>query len=521
MPEVRAPERPPRRRPAQGLGDWWGELRTLWRATLVIVLVVALVALGVWLDGKRRYCVADIARADGGCVGITDGSHGPVFGDATAEALRLIGEENARIAADPGGKDVVTIAYVVPIPPPGVEDDYAVRLSGDVMGAAVAQRQANRTTTLGDRPLIRLLVANVGDSASPAMEPVQKLIEMTGAGFAEHKLMAVAVSGKSLDPLVGVIDELVAAEVPVLVSHLTAEQVTSAPVAADTSLARVAPTTSDEAAALAASLRTSSRTALIVQNSDREDRYAASLGIGFREHYADAEHTVLAPDETYIGGDTAANAMGRILVNICQQRPDVVLFAGRARELVPFVAALPRRPCLDHPIRVVTGDDGASFAEAVARDDPGLRAGLSANASVAYTALAHPEAWRAAPDTFAPGTAEYLTGRCPECFPTLFPDWGLDDSYVIMAYDAVVTAVTAIRQPEGSVSTPEAVIQEFKGLHGPQAVAGASGWISLAATGSPIDKAVAIMEVVPDGSTRFLQLSSPSGAPCQPGRAPC
>jgi hypothetical protein len=210
------------------------------------------------------------------------------------------------------------------------------------------------------------------------MEPVQKLIEMTGAGFAEHKLMAVAVSGKSLDPLIGVIDELVAADVPVLVSHLTAEQVTSAPVAADTSLARVTPTTADEAAALAASLRSSSRRALIVQNSD-----------------------------------------------------------------------------------------------------------------------------------------------CPECLPTLFPDRSVDDSYAIMAYDAVLTAVTAIRQPDESVSSPEAVIQEFKRLHGLKAVAGASGWISLGATGSPIDKAVAIMEVVPDGSTRFVQLSSPSGTPCRPGTAPC
>jgi ABC-type branched-subunit amino acid transport system substrate-binding protein len=369
--------------------------------------------------------------------------------------------------------------------------------------------------------LIRLLVANVGDSGKPALEPVRKLIDMAGSGFAEHKLMAVAISGKSLNPLIGAIDELVAAQVPVLVSHLTAEQVTSAPVAADSSLARVAPTTSDEAAALAAYLKPSTGTALIVQNSDRRDRYAASLGQGFREQYADGAHTILSPDETYIGGASAANTMDDILVHVCQQRPDVVMFAGRAAELTPFVAALPKRTCLDHPIRVVTGDDGASFAEAVARDEPGLREGLRANASVAYTALAHPEAWRAAPDSFAPGTAEYLTGSCAECFPTLFPGRSLDDSYAIMAYDAVLTAVTAIRQPDESVSSPDAVIQEFKRLHGPQSVAGASGWISLDAAGSPVGKAVAIMEVVPDGSTRFQQLSSPSGTPCRPGAAPC
>jgi hypothetical protein len=137
-----------------------------------------------------------------------------------------------------------------------VDDDYAVRMSGDIMGAAVAQRQANRTNTLaGDCPLIRLLVANVGDSANAALEPVEKLIEMTSTGFAEHRLMAVAVSGKSLDPMTSVIDTLLKAEVPVIGTHLTAEQVTSGPAAADMSLARISPTTSDEAAALAAYLR--------------------------------------------------------------------------------------------------------------------------------------------------------------------------------------------------------------------------------------------------------------------------
>jgi hypothetical protein len=117
----------------------------------------------------------------------------------------------------------------------------------------------------------------------------------------------------------------------------------------------------------------------------------------------------------------------------------VVFFAGRAPELAAFVAALPKRPCLDHPIRLVTGDDGAAFTAAVARGEPGLSEGLEANAALAYTALAHPEAWRASPDAFAPPSAMFLTGSCAECFQTLFPGYSLDDSYAVMAYDAVTT----------------------------------------------------------------------------------
>src|SRR5690606_20934402 len=78
-----------RTRPLHGLFGWWRALRPLLRGVLALVLVVALVALGVWGYREWRYCAADIARADGSCVGITDGSHGPVFGPGTAEALAL------------------------------------------------------------------------------------------------------------------------------------------------------------------------------------------------------------------------------------------------------------------------------------------------------------------------------------------------------------------------------------------------------------------------------------------------
>lgn len=500
----------------------WRELSSLTRSAVVLLLVAALVALGIVVWNWLAYCAPEVAQVDGQCIGITDGTDGPIFGAGTADALRVIGEENARIATDHSGKPTVSVAYVVPIPPPGGNDDYAARLNGDLMGVAIAQRQANQTNTLGDRPAIRVLIVNIGDSAKPSKEPIEKLIEMSHAGFAEHRLMAVAVSGKSLDPITEAIDSLVAAEVPVIVSHLTADQVTTSPVSPDSSLARIAPTTFHEAAAAAAYLRSSTSRALIVQNTDQVDGYAQSLGAAFRARYPDAGHTILLPDETYNGRrEGAANAMRGIVRNICQQRPDVVFFAGRSPELAALVAALPSRPCLDLPVRVMTGDDGVSFAVAVAGGAPELHRGLQANASVAYTALAHPSAWRAAPAAFAPGSGDYLTGHCEECFPTFFPGHSLDDSYAIMAYDAIVTAVSAIRSPNGPVSSPGAVIQELKRIHGAGSVAGASGWISLTATGDPINKAVAIVGIGSAGKPEFLQLSSPSGTPCTPGTGLC
>lgn len=502
------------------MARFWGDLSRLVRMVIVVVLVVALIALGIFVWGRLTHCGPDIEKVDGQCIGITDGTDGPVFGEATADALRLIGEENTRIAGDPSA---VSIAYVIPIPPPGVDDDYATRLGGDIMGVAVAQRQANRTPTAGGPPPIRMLIANIGESRQPAEEPIATLKEMATTGFAEHRLMAVAISGKSLAPMTVAIDALLAADVPVVISHLTADRLTSRPVTADTSLARVAPTTSDEAAAAAAYLRsTGARKTLIVQNTDLEDAYSQDLGRAFRERYPGDNYQIVAPDETYSGKRPgAANTMRGIVNNICQQQPDALFFAGRSPELAALIAAMPLRTCPERPIKVMTGDDGASLAAAVAAGAPEVRAGLAANVSVAYTALAHPEAWRQAAGAFQPHSADYLTGNAPESFPVLFPHQRLDDGYAIMAYDAVMTVVRSIRSSQTPLGSPGALIQEFKRIHGIGAIPGASGWISLSPTGNTQAKAVPILGIGVDGRAQFLQLSSPSGSPCTPGMPQC
>ncbi|WP_028925378.1 ABC transporter substrate-binding protein [Pseudonocardia acaciae] len=492
------------------------------RLAILAVLALALVGLGIPTWYGLTHCAGGLAKVDGQCIGITDGNQGPVFGDRTAAALRLIGEENARVAGDPSA---VSIAYVVPIPPPGTDDDYAARVAEDVMGAAIAQRQANRTKTAGrpDRPPIRVLIANIGKAEQPANGPIGALREMATTGFAEHHLMAVVISGKSSGTPREAIDPLLAAHVPLIIAGLTDDQLTSAPVTANSSIARIAPTTSDEAAAAAAYLRsTGARKTLIVQNTDPRDAYSRDLGRAFREHYPGDGYEIVVPDEVYAGERSgAANTMNAIVTNLCQQQPDALFFAGRSPELAALVAALSHRPCLNRPIKVVTGHDGATFAAAAASGAPELRNGLSANVSVAYTALAHPESWRNAPGAFQPNAAEYLTCTGPDCFPTLFPGQSLDDGDTIMAYDAIMTAVRAIRSSDPPLGSPAELIQQFKRIHGVGLLPGASGWISLAPNGNAQNKAVPILGIGPDGRTQFVQLSSPSGTPCVPGMSGC
>ena len=294
--------------------------------------------------------------------------------------------------------------------------------------------------------------------------------------------------------------------VPVVASRLAGDSLTNlTPHELDkvkVGLAMLAPTGSDQGAAAATYLKSTSRRALIVSDTNPNDGYLPSLHKGFLEAFKDDGHTVLEPTETYdsqLGG--VANTMSGILRNICEQKPDAVFFAGRSDGLAAFVQALPARPCLDLPINIVSGGDSVHFATDVARGEPGLRKGLQANASVRYTTQAHPKAWENSPEFYPPARTDQFTTNCDRCFAQLFPDETLEDGGAIVGYDALVTVVTAIRPGQG-------------------------GAISLSAHGTPVNRAVIILEVKPNGTREFSTLSSPSpsGHPCvAPGNptSPC
>jgi hypothetical protein len=111
--------------------------------------------IGVVVFGAVRYCdYPDLTRGDGRCIGITDGSDGPVFGAGTAEALRAIGAENARLDANSDGRQVVSLAYVMPLPPPGKDDAYAARgRVGGRLPQGAHQASADRAEHRPEGPL--------------------------------------------------------------------------------------------------------------------------------------------------------------------------------------------------------------------------------------------------------------------------------------------------------------------------------------------------------------------------------
>lgn len=507
--------------------SWFRRLALPVRITL-IALVILLVSVGVrWAYLELRTCGPGVDLIDGQCIGVTDGD--VLLAPDLADVLSKIRQENAEV--DSSGRPAVSVAHLLTLPNPVENNALAVTLRHELEGAYLAQRVANGTKSNADEPLLRLLVANDGDSSQYWEQVVTALAEKIDG---PEQLVAVVASGTTRTGRQEAIGALTSQDIPVIASRLTGENLTPIDEASPAQgpirvqgLVRVPPSNSDQTAAAVAYLKREPgmARALLVQSTDPDDEYSRSLGDAFQAAFPDETHTMLTPIEEY--NPQLGNVVGTMrdmLLNICQQRPDVVFFAGRSPELAALVVALPSRPCPDFRINIVTADGAVHFATTLTRGDDELRKGMNANMSMRYTALAHPGSWKEYAESFAPGPRGHFQPSCEICFRTLFPrefqdskssDQPLDDGGAITGYDAITTASAAIRIGEIS-DTPPLIIQKFNRMHGPRAVAGASGWISFDSNGSPINKAVPILEVRPDGTVVFVQLSSPRSSPCRP-----
>ncbi|MGH8906627.1 MAG: ABC transporter substrate-binding protein [Egibacteraceae bacterium] len=490
---------------------WWYPTRPRIVILFLVLAVIGGVAWWVWIS---THCASGVRRVGGECVGVTDGSF--VFSPDLADVLGRIRDENRWVEQQ--GEPFVSIAYLVALPGEGNDPSDIYR--HELQGAYLAQRRANRTNELGDLPLIRLLVANAGEDN----EQWRPVVAQLGDRVRSERLVAVAGLGVSLETTRQAIAALTAPEnpdiaVPVIAARLTSDDFSGVP-----RFVRVAPTDRDQAQAMVAYLKREPafRRALLIQDINETDLFVRTLGEAFTAEFPDATHNLLQPVERYDGSlPGLASRFVQMMADICQQRPDVIYFAGRGEPLRSFIQALPERPCLDLHVTVVTGDSGGAVATALRHaneeGERALKAGLGANMALRYTELAHPDAWAAAPGSFPPRAVGYLQENVAG-----FPDESLDDGGTIMGHDAVVTAVRAIRSAVAGgqdlmidAITPRDVIQALNGLHGTRAVPGASGWISLD-VGDPVNKAIPILELQPDGTVAFLTLSAAGGTPFIP-----
>jgi ABC-type branched-subunit amino acid transport system substrate-binding protein len=479
--------------------------------------LAAFVAVSLFSGGDDDSCgegVTEIGEgAERQCVGVTDGSFAFGKEDALVEVSGLIKDENERVtkqaeAEGNGGEGTpyVSVVYLLPMESPPGETLSGSSVERQLQGAYTAQVEVNQGRSQGESPQIRLLLGNTGVTEEQWRHTVDQIKERRQ----RDRIVAVAGLGTSVAETKEMTAALTEADIPAFGSVLTSDTFENTP-----GLVRVAPPNSDEAAAAVEFLSTdeyAEASVLVIEDANQEDDYTSTLAEEFTERLPSGR---LTEDHEPIQFDSSRGALATYFLNqtpnLCLRAPDVVYFAGRGRDLPDLIAPLASRQCSDRPLTVLSGDDVGQVTRQEGFDEM-LQSLRNGNIKLIYTGLAHPRAWETAPDAFDKSAiAPFQDGGT---YLETFKDGSLDDGQAIMAYDAMVTAVRAIRiAGKGEDLDASDVAQMITSLNDTNAVAGASGRISLLNNGSPDRKAIPILEVEESGEVTTRLVTSASGEP--------
>ncbi|WP_329546119.1 MULTISPECIES: hypothetical protein [unclassified Streptomyces] len=495
--------------------DVW-EIR--FRRYIALLLAAVLIALGVWggttLAKEDRSCAPGVERPEDSdeCVGVSATSYNWGRSQFT-EAVRAIDAENKRLK--PGSW--VTVALLEPFT--ATDADNLGDALHELQGAYLAQYRANHDSN-DQTPKIRLVLANPGATGEQWQHTVDQLAGMTTG---PDRLRAVTGVGLSTENNKLAVKELTRLGIPVIGSSITADDLANGQSGKDPypGLARVSPTNTDEARALASFADVSAGKALLVYDKPG-DPYSRTLQQSFEKLLAGSPYQPqpFTPPADRSQEGTTANTFRQITHLVCDtaRSTDTILFAGRHTQLRQFINALGDRGCQDRSFTLLTGDEGSYLTGDKDLD----RTALQHRISVRYTALAHPDAWAAKDAPKSGGSAadakvlDELLGSSERKPVGPIGEVSLEDGQTIIAYDAMTLAVQGIREAtaDGKTVPPIAdVANQWTLTKGSQRVSGASGWICLDVHGNPYDKAVPIVELTPEGKARFVEIAWPEGKP--------
>ncbi len=480
---------------------------------LLVLAALTVAALAVLLlrpdDATCAEGVEEVGEGeDRQCVGLTDGSH--VFHDELKQVSEEIAAENAEVVRedDGDGSSYVSVVYLMSLSPQQGDTNTIETIRHELEGAFLAQHRANHGQAVSQRPRIRLLLGHTGATGEQREHTVDHIIEQRD----EQRITAAVGLGTSQDFTPDTVQKLTDADIPSFGSVLTSDSL-----AGTRGLVRVAPPNADQAAAAVQFLSQEQyrdARVLIIQDVNGRDEYTRTLAQEFAERFPASRMVDGEPFQYDSSRPDIATYFGNQSANLCLRDPDVIYYSGRSRDLPDLLAPLKNRQCNDRTLTVLSGDDASQATQQPGFDEvqDALRTG---NIELVYTGLAHPDMWEEAPEYFG-GDAVAAFARGGD-YDRFFNTDTLHDGQAIMAYDAVTTAVRAIRLAgDFQDVTASDVFQTLTSLNGANAVPGASGWISLRNDGSPENKAIPIIRIDKEGRLTTETVTSASGTPYVP-----
>lgn len=398
-------------------------------------------------------------------------------GQDSSDAEALIYQENLKVANFPH------ITAVVGTMPSGDSSILGVGRD-DLQGAYVAQQEFNSS---GANVKLRLLIASTGNSTSNVTTVAQQIVKLaqtdkTFVGVMGWPYSALAYTAVSI---------FTKAQIPMVSETASSDQLSGA----SPYFFHVAPANKAQASAGAQYAINTLQAKNVAVFADNSNIYSQSLASDFANQYQTPGGSTFTVNYTVGNANSVQSAVQQAL----QKNPDLIYFAGYASDVSTLLTAL--------------GQDNAPANLSVLGGDAlyelsGYQPSSRANFSrLHFTAFSYPDEW----------DIQGLTSQKPAFFNEYGNDFDPNhqhqgspygftrpDSDVMLSYDATEALIKASASAlgNGTTTTPVAVNTALSKT----AFQGVSGWITFDQNGDPVNKAVVILKVDPQGHIQMEQV---------------
>jgi ABC-type branched-subunit amino acid transport system substrate-binding protein len=464
----------------------WGTIAWVTAAATAVVLAATLVT--VWRTGgfDDPPCGEPFERdaSTGACSRLSEGDD--CVNPALLAACQAVARQNEAIGAD---EDFFTVAVALSMTFSGDDANSPADIANQIQGAAAAQALINDDQS----PKVRLLLTDLGPSNSEWDEAADELLDRRG----EENLIAVTGFSASYEATKLFIDRMNREGLVAMGSTITGDNMLTGNEETNSAF-RVGPTNTQEALALASFVRENGDLCSVfnVSDTDRSYDYAITLNQAFQTQQAEEQCTDAPRPFTYNGSDISAvnpSLFNETVAAMCEevQADSYLFFAGLSRFALPSLIrslSLRDRPCLEHKITIITGDNASS----VPRDRAVVSDLRAANVDLYYIGLAHPDQWDGAGPEHAP-SAEQMKSAEDQLLHQFGTDANLANGQALMSYEAFrLTALIA--QGQGPTVTADSLADELRDFSGITA----TGPLEFDEHGNPMAKTMTILAATND-----------------------
>ncbi len=360
----------------------------------------------------------------------------------------------------------------------------------DLQGAYVLQKEFNDGHKLTGGRLVRLLVANSGNQTAYATTVAQQIVNLANHDSTFAGVMGWPFSSRAQ----AAINTLARAHIPMVSQTASSDSLSGI----SPYFFRVAPPNKTQGVIGATYAEQVLHAKTAVLFVDPADPYSQSLANDFSSKFT-ADGNQIVKTEEYTVGQKGQAALPQLLQDAESKNPDMIYFSGYAADIGTLLTDLPTSgPYANLP--VMGGDALYELGY-----PSSARAGFS---HLHFTSFAYPDEW----------DNQHLTAQKPAFFNDYVAAFNPDgkhpggqygftraDGDVILSYDALFAFLTASNNVLKTKQnfTPDDIRKALLQITGSKAIQGVSGQISFGSNGDPINKAIVVLFVDPNGHIRL------------------